>query len=79
MIVPIWTLNTDRCRPISNERVNTIMADPFSVNDPIRVDTDGRVIDGGHRIAARKRLGLLYVEVVAVGSEPDSIEFRGKA
>lgn len=62
MIVPIWTLNTDRSRPLSERRVIELMERP-SIHDPIIVDTDGSVIDGAHRLAARKRLGLLHVEV----------------
>lgn len=62
MIVPIWTLNTDSSRPLSERRVVELMERP-SIHDPIIVDTDGSVIDGAHRLAARKRLGLLHVEV----------------
>lgn len=61
--VPIWLLKP--CvghRPLCERRVQEIMISD-DLHDPIYLNMQGEVVDGWHRVEARKRLKILFIEV----------------
>ncbi len=54
----IQNLDTSSCRPISEKRVVEIMRNTAMLDDPITITSQDTVLNGGHRIEARKRLGF---------------------
>ena len=65
-IVPIWTLKLVESRPLSEKRITEILNSPAIFNDSIFVNDKGEIVDGYHRLEARRRAGIFNVEVIGV-------------
>lgn len=66
MLVPITALKVHPdSRPISPQRVAKIARDGSILNDPVEVNENLEVIEGGHRIEARRLKGLDKVRIKA--------------
>lgn len=56
-------------RSLLERRVFEIMTNTRILNDPITVNLDNEILDGNHRVEARKRRGL---RTVLCDTSPDS-------
>lgn len=75
--IDVSLLDTSRCRLVSERQVRRIIAHRKWLLEPITITNDRVVVDGGHRVAAFKKIGRLEIDAIEVdGFPPPHIDLK---